>query len=444
MAGAFTVCIVGRPNVGKSTLFNKLTGTRRSIVDNYAGVTRDRLLGQADLEGRNAILIDTGGLEFSPEDEISVQVREQALLAVEEADVICFTVDGRQGLTPIDRDIAEMLRKSGKRVVVAANKIDTPRNDFNLSEFYELGLDEVIAVSAEHSVGLGDLAEALVEGREMDPEEEEGEDVEKPVTVAIVGRPNVGKSSLLNKIMGEDRMMVSDIPGTTRESIDSVVQWHNKEFIFIDTAGMRKKNRIVQKLEKFSVIMALKAISRCQVALLIIDAKRGIGDQESKIAGIIRDEAKACIIVVNKWDLAEKDSQSTKVYTDNLREELKFLSFAPVIFVSAVTGQRTGQIFEVIQDVMKEYGKRVDTGPLNRNIIKWVDRKSPPIVDGKRAKFYYVTQTKSAPPIFNFSVNSPERIPEHYQRYLVNNIRKEYGFDGSPVVCRFQPRKGRR
>lgn len=443
MTGTLTVCIVGRPNVGKSTMFNKLTRTRDALVDNQAGVTRDRLFGQADLDGVLSYLIDTGGLEPVIEDEIVAQVREQALLAIEESDVICFAVDGRAGLTNIDHDIADKLRRSGKKTVIAVNKLDTYAKEAELAEFYALGFEHVFAISAEHSLGLGELAECLAEGYEKTPFDDDDEDREdEPVTIAIVGRPNVGKSSLINRIIGEDRMMVTDIPGTTRESVDSVVRWHEKDFILIDTAGMRKKARISQRLEKFSVIMALKAVARCKIALLVVDAERGITDQEIKIAGIIQEQAKACIILVNKWDLPDKDTLATDRFEKEIRDEMKFASYAPVLFVSAKTGQRLGRIFEEIDTVMKEFRKRVDTGPLNRHVIKWVSRQLPPVVNGKRAKFYYVAQTKSSPPIFNFSVNSPTRVLDHYKRYLVNKIRAEYGFAGSPVVCRFLSKRG--
>ena len=461
-SGSFTICVVGRPNVGKSTLFNKLTKSRRAIVDDYAGVTRDRLFGYADLEGVSACLIDTGGLELDAKDIILSQIREQAMLAIEEADVILFVVDGRAGLTNIDEEIGRQLRKSGKRTILAVNKMDNRDNLDDLHDFYSLGLDEVLPISAEHSLGLLELADALTEGREKDLYEDEEEPElwedaevddeaankrakpEKPPTIAVVGRPNAGKSSLINRLMGEKRLMVSDIPGTTRDSIDTIIKWHGKELRFVDTAGIRKKNRITQKLEKFSVIMALKSISRCNLALLVIDATRGVSDQESKIAGIIHQEAKACIILINKWDLVEKESNTMEEFTLTVREKLPFLTFAPVVFISAETGQRTGMVFEKIEEVMDEYRKRVSTGELNRKLVRWIDKKAPPVVKGRRGKIFYASQTKASPPIFNFVVNGVERMTSPYKRYLVNRIRDEYGFEGAPVVCRFMERKGRR
>ncbi len=437
--------------MGKSTLFNKLTHSRRAIVNDMAGVTRDRMFGHADLDGVGAWLIDTGGFEPEAKDALLSQVREQAQMAIEEADVICFTVDGRTGLTAIDMEIARMLRKSGKRVVVAVNKLDSPKIENDMAEFFRTGFEAVFPVSAEHSIGLGELVESLAEGRERDVIEEPEEEIEdeseekpkkeKPVTVAVVGCPNVGKSSIINRILGEKRMTVSDIPGTTRDSVDSLVKRNGRKYLFTDTAGIRRKGRISQKLEKYSIIMALKGIGRSQVCLLVIDATRGIRDQDARIAGIIRDEGKACIIIVNKWDLVEKDTLSTERFTRELREQLKFLSYAPVMFVSAETGQRIERIFESINGVVDEYRKRVPTGPLNRLIRRWTDRQPPPLRKGKRGKIYYVSQTKTEPPIFSFVVNNPERLPEMYRRYLANRIREEYGFEGSPVICRFQPRK---
>jgi GTP-binding protein len=455
MKSNFTVCIVGRPNVGKSTLFNKLTHSRRAIVNDMAGVTRDRMFGHADLDGVGAWLIDTGGFEPEAKDAILAQVREQAQMAIEEADVICFTVDGRTGLTSVDMEIARLLRKSGKRVVVAVNKLDSPKIENDMADFFRTGFEAVMPVSAEHSIGLGELVESLAEGRprdvieeaedtfdeEAEEESEKKPEKEKPVTVAVVGCPNVGKSSLVNHILGEKRMTVSEIPGTTRDSVDSLVKRYGRKYLFTDTAGIRRKGRISQKLEKYSIIMALKGIGRSQICLLVIDATRGIRDQDARIAGIIRDEGKACIILVNKWDLVEKDSLSTERFTRELREKLKFLSYAPVLFVSAETGQRVERIFESINVVVDEYRKRVPTGPLNRLIRRWTDRKPPPLRKGKRGKIYYVAQTKAAPPIFSFVVNNPERLPDMYRRYLANRIRDEYRFDGSPVICRFQPRK---
>ena len=449
MGRNFTVCIVGRPNVGKSTLFNKLTRTRSAIVDGTPGVTRDRIFGRAELGGIDSYVIDTGGFEPAKEEEIISQIREQAMLAIEEADAICLVVDGRSGLTPVDEEIAGMLRKSGKRTVIAVNKLDTPVSENEIADFYRLGFDHTIPVSAEHSRGLGELGEALTAGEtlaegeepaEPDDEEEEKE-VDKLLTVAVVGCPNVGKSSLVNKIVGEKRMMVSDIPGTTRDSVVTIIKWHGKIVVFIDTAGIRRKNKISQRLEKYSVVMALRSIARANLAVLVLDAAKGITEQDGRIAGVINEAARACIIVVNKWDLVEKDTLSTERFKTELHEKLKFISYAPIIFISAKTGQRLGQVLEEISRVMEEYSKRVPTGPLNRRLQVWTERKPPPISKGHRAKIFFGSQFRSSPPIFSFVVSRPKSIVEEYRRYLVNRIREEYGFEGSPVICRFRERK---
>jgi len=444
MENQFTVCVVGRPNVGKSTLFNKLTGTRRAIVNNTSGVTRDRMFGRADLEGVSAFIIDTGGFEPANNDIIVTQVREQAKLAIEEADRICLVVDGRAGITPIDREVADLLRRSGKPVVLAVNKLDTPKLGNELADFYELGFEEVVACSAEHSIGFTELGEALTRGMERDAIEDDDEEEKKPLPISVVGCPNVGKSSLINYLIGEDRMAVSNIPGTTRDSVDTIVRWNNREFLFTDTAGIRKKNRISQTLEKYSVVMSLKSISRSKLSLLLLDADKGIREQDIRIAGIVAEEARACIILVNKWDLLKKDSLSTERFTTAVREKMKFLSFAPIVFISAKTGQRTGKIFETVGNVMEEYSKRVDTGPLNRKLEKWIDKRQPPVKGGKRAKIFYASQIKISPPTFSFVCKRPKAIDGPYERYLVNRIREAYGFTGSPIVCNFQERKGRR
>ncbi len=440
----FTVCIVGRPNVGKSTLFNKLTKTRNAIVDDMPGVTRDRMFGKADMHGIPVLIIDTGGLEPGPEDTINVQVREQAHLAMEEADVICFVVDGKSGLTHIDRQIAETLRHSTKRVVVAANKLDTAKQESGMAEFFEMGFPQVIPVSAEHSLGFWELADALIQDAPL-PErlEEEDPSAEKPFTVAVVGRPNVGKSSLINRILGEKRLMVSEVAGTTRDSIDTQVKWHGKEYLFIDTAGIRRKSRVSHRIEKFSVVMALKSIARAELALLVLDATEGVSMQDERVAGIINAENRACIIVVNKWDLLEKDTLSTARFQKELDEKLKFIAWAPVVFVSAETGQRLNRIFETIEQVREEYRKHVDTGPLNRKLKYWTDKQPPPIVKGHRVKFFYVVQAKVTPPTFNFTLSRLGMVADPYERYIVNRIREEYGFIGAPIRCVYRGRTGR-
>ncbi|MBI5179622.1 MAG: ribosome biogenesis GTPase Der [Nitrospinae bacterium] len=439
----FTVCIVGRPNVGKSTLFNKLTGSRRAIVDDMPGVTRDRLFGKADLNGIPALIIDTGGIEMALDDTISAQVRQQAMVAVEEADAILFVVDGLTGPTPVDLQIVQTLRHSAKPIVVAVNKLDTPKKENLMAEFYELGFDKTVAVSAEHSIGLWELADALTHGVAAPPPEPEEPVAGRPFTVAVVGRPNVGKSSLINRIIGEKRLMVSDIAGTTRDSIDTAVKWHGQEFTFIDTAGIRRKNRVSLKIEKFSIVMALKSIERAELALLVLDATQGITVQDERVAGLINEEMRACVIVVNKWDLLEKDTLSTTRFERDLGEKLKFMAWAPVVFVSAETGQRLHKIFEAIALVRDEYRKHVDTGPLNRKLATWVAKQPPPIARGHRVKFYYVSQAKTTPPTFTFVVSRTGLVAEPYERYLVNRIREEYGFTGAPVRCAYIPRTGR-
>jgi len=440
----FTVCIVGRPNVGKSTLFNKLTKTRNAIVDDMPGVTRDRMFGKTDLHGIAALVIDTGGLDTGSEDVIGTQVREQAHLAMEEADVICFVVDGKNGLSHLDRQIAQMLRHSAKRTVVAVNKLDTAKQEALTADFFALGFPDVVPVSAEHSIGLWELADALIQDAPTPEKMEEGDaSAETPFTIAVVGRPNVGKSSLINRILGEKRLMVSEIAGTTRDAIDTTMKWHGKEYTFIDTAGIRRKSRVSRKIEKFSVIMALKSIERAELALLVLDATEGISMQDERVAGIINAENRACIIVVNKWDLLEKDTLSTKRFEKELEEKLKFIAWAPAVFVSAETGQRLNRIFETIEKVREEYRKHVDTGPLNRKMKYWTDKQPPPIVKGHRVKFYYVSQSKSTPPTFHFTVSRMGMVGESYERYLVNRIREEYGFAGAPVRCVYMPRTGR-
>ncbi len=445
---SFTVCLVGRPNVGKSTIFNKLTRSRNAIVDDMPGVTRDRMFGTTDLSGVDALVIDTGGIEVAQDDIINKQVREQALLAVEEADVICFVVDGKEGISILDRQITEILRRTSKRVVLAVNKVDNPRHGDLLEDWYELGFEDIVPVSAEHSIGLGELSDMLVKGvpdeqRYVKEEETKEEDAEAPITITVVGRPNVGKSSLINRLMGEKRLVVSEIAGTTRDAVDTVVKYHGKEYIFTDTAGIRRKNRVSQKLEKFSIIMSLKSIERADMALLVLDATEGVTMQDERVAGIINDNYRACIVIVNKWDLVEKDTMSSARFQRDLEEKLKHIAWAPVLFVSAETGQRIHRIFETIEQVKLEFRKRIDTGPLNRKIENWTSRVPPPIVGGHRPKFFFITQSRVAPPTFVFFVSKPACVADPYQRYLMNRIREDYGFIGAPIKCIFDHRPGR-
>ena len=438
------IAIVGRPNVGKSTLFNKIVGGRPAIVDGTPGVTRDRHIAHANRGGVRFGVIDSGGFEPDTDEPIPAQMREQTMMAVEESDVIFFVVDGRAGVLPDDQEIARRLRKSSKPITVVVNKIDTDRDIDARYAFSELGFENVLPISAEHSIGVEALIESAIEGIEPEPEEDQEPDDSKPVRVAIVGKPNVGKSSLVNRILGEKRMMVSEIAGTTRDAIDSEISVNDRSYTLIDTAGVRKKARVTHKLEKFSVIMAMKAIDRADVALLLIDATEGITVQDAKIAGLIEDGGTACIIVVNKWDAVEKDSKTALEFEDDIKRQLKFLSFAPLLFISAKTGQRVETIFEKIGYVYEEYCKRVTTAALNEIMEQVTNRKQPPVVKGRRVKFYFATQTRICPPTFVFMTNRPSAVHFSYRRYLANQLRELAGFSKTPIHLIFSKPAGRR
>ena len=425
------VAIVGRPNVGKSTLFNKLIGQRLSIVDDTPGVTRDRIYGDCEWEGRKFSLVDTGGIEPSANDVILSQMRAQAQLAIDAADVIVLVTDIRSGLVATDADIAAMLLKSGRPVVLCVNKCDSvgePPADFY--EFYNLGLGDPVQVSSVHGHGTGDLLDRVIEYLpEEDGREEEGE----LIRVAIIGKPNVGKSSLVNRISGENRCIVSDIAGTTRDAIDTEVENAYGHFILIDTAGLRRRNKVDDSIEKYSVIRAQMAIERADVCVIMIDATVGFTDQDSKVAGLAHEAGKGCVIAVNKWDAVEKDGNTMTAYRKKLEEEYSFMSYAPFLFLSAKTGQRIDRLFELIKHVANSNDMRIATGMLNDVLAQATARVQPPTDKGKRLKIYYMTQASTKPPTFVCFVNSAELFHFSYQRYLENRIRETFGLEGTPV-----------
>ncbi len=425
------VAIVGRPNVGKSHLFNKLAGKRLSIVEDTPGVTRDRIYADTDWNGRSFTMVDTGGIEPKTNSEILRFIREQAEIAIDTADVIVFVTDIHTGVTAADSEIASMLQRSKKPVVLAVNKMDsTGLPDPGLYEFYSLGLGEPIAVSAVHGHGTGDLLDACVAAFPPEEEEEEEDDV---IKVAIIGRPNVGKSSLTNYILGEKRVIVSDVAGTTRDAVDSYFENDTGKYLFIDTAGMRKKSRVDDKIEKYSVMRAQQAIERADVCLILIDAKDGVTEQDSKVAGMAHEAGKASILVVNKWDLVEKDSKTMDKMRQDVMRDLSFMTYAPIVFISALTGQRVDRLFELIRFVNDQSAMRITTGMLNSVLEDATARVQPPTDKGRRLKLYYMTQTGVKPPCFVVFVNNAELFHFSYQRYIENQIRAVFGLEGTPV-----------
>lgn len=434
------VAIVGRPNVGKSTLFNRLVGGRTAIVEDTPGVTRDRIYRDSTWLGRNFTLIDTGGIDFiNVSDTILSQVKKQAELAVEEADVIIFVVDGRTGLTSEDENVADLLRRAKKPVVLVVNKIEDFNKKEGLYEFYSLGLGEPLPVSAEHGMNTGDLLDKVIEHFPPQDQEEEDPDV---IKIAVVGRPNVGKSSLVNIILGQERVIVSNVPGTTRDAIDTPFTREGQRYILIDTAGMRRKNNIELSMERYSVIRALRAIDRCDVALLVLDGKEGVTEQDKKIAGYVHESGKGSVLVVNKWDLVEKDDKTMHRYEKNLRSELGFMQYAPTIFVSALTRQRVVKIIELVNFVAEQQSHRINTSILNEVISEAVEITPPPTDKGKKLKILYCTQAGIKPPHFILFVNDPELLHFSYQRYLENEIRKNFGFEGTPIRFTVKRRDG--
>lgn len=425
------VAIVGRPNVGKSSLFNVLAGSRISIVKDTPGITRDRIYASGTWLDRNFTIIDTGGIEPDSSDIILSQMREQAQIAIDTADVIVFIVDVKQGLVDSDSKVADMLRRSKKPVVLCVNKVDDIKKYGNdVYEFYNLGIGEPIAVSAANRLGLGELLDAVV--AHFPSKEEEEEEDERP-KVAIVGRPNVGKSSIINKLIGQNRVIVSNIAGTTRDAVDTPVMHNDKEYVFIDTAGLRRKKKVKEELEHFMVVRTVGAIERADVVVLVVDAVEGIAEQEAKIAGIAHDSGKGVIIAVNKWDAVEKDGKTVNKYEKDIRNVLSFMPYAEVMFISALTGQRLNKLFDMIDAVVENHSMRVQTGVLNEIMTEAVALQQPPSDKGKRLKLFYITQVSVKPPTFVIFVNDKELMHFSYVRYIENQIRQSFGFRGTPL-----------
>lgn len=433
------VAIVGRPNVGKSTLFNALAGEKISIVKDTPGVTRDRIYADVNWLDKSFTLIDTGGIEPDSRDIILSQMREQAQIAIDTADVIIFITDVRQGLVDSDAKVADMLRRSGKPVILVVNKVDNfDKFIMDTYEFYNLGIGEPVPVSATGKLGIGDMLEKVVEYFDEDAEDGEEEDIPK---IAVVGKPNVGKSSLINKLIGESRVIVSDIAGTTRDAIDTKVEWKDKEYIFIDTAGLRRKSKIKEELERYSIIRTVTAVERADVVIMMIDATEGVTEQDAKIAGIAHERGKGIIIAVNKWDAIEKNDKTIYKFTNKVREVLSYMPYAEIIFISAETGQRIPKLFETIDMVLENQTLRVQTGVLNEIMTEAVAMQQPPSDKGKRLKLFYITQVAVKPPTFVIFVNDKELMHFSYTRYLENKIRDTFGFKGTSLKFIIRERK---
>ncbi len=433
------VAIVGRPNVGKSTLFNRLLGKRKAIVEDVPGVTRDRNYARVERFGRPFLLVDTGGFEPVSEDRLLAQMREQSQLAIEEADIILLLLDGREGLTPSDVEVVELLRCHDKPLLCLVNKIDGPRDEANVAEFYALGLDGILPLSAAHGHGVSDLVLRLEEL--LPPAREKKEGDEDETRLAIIGRPNVGKSSLVNRILGYERVVANPVAGTTRDSVDTPFTYNHRRYLMIDTAGIRRKGRVSQKLEKFSVIQALKAMERAHVVLVVIDAVEGVTDQDLTIAGYAEEKGRAVMLVVNKWDLVEKDHTTMGGYVRDLRARFKFLPHAPILFVSALTGQRVARIMGEVEKLAGEFSRRLPTSTLNKVLREAVEAHQPSIFRGKRLKFFYAAQTAVRPPTITVFVSRADGVHFSYQRYLANRFREALGLTGSPLRVRYQSRE---
>jgi len=427
------VAIVGRPNVGKSTLFNRIVGRNLAIVEDMPGVTRDRNYAEAEWEGKRFLLVDTGGFEPGTDDPMYTKMREQTTLAVEEADHIIFLMDGKQGLVPSDIEVSHRLRASGKPVIYAVNKVDGVRHEALLPDFYRLGIDALFPVSAQHGPGFSELMDEL--SRMLPETDEQPQDKETAAMprIAIIGRPNVGKSSFVNALIGEDRMIVSPVAGTTRDAVDSVYQYYGRKYVLVDTAGIRSRGRISQGVEKYSVMRAMRSISRTDIALVLIDASEGITEQDERIVGLAHEAGKGIIIGLNKWDLVPDREQAFKLFMQDVQQRLKFADYASVLTISAVTRQRVTKVFEEIDRIVAEREKRVPTADLNRIFEKLAAGHEPPLYRGKRVKYYYITQVDIKPPTFVVFVNYPDGVHFSYLRYIENNLRQSFGFHGTPI-----------
>ncbi|MDB5083128.1 MAG: ribosome biosis GTPase Der [Bacilli bacterium] len=426
-----TLAIVGRPNVGKSTLFNRLAGERISIVEDKPGITRDRIYSKGEWLDKQFHMIDTGGIEVGDADEILRRIREQAELAIDEATVIVFLVDGQEGLTNSDHEVADILRKSRKPVVLAVNKTDNPKMLSNQYEFYELGFGEPIAISSGHGTGIGDLLEAVfTHFPAKDEEEDYGEEV---IKVAIIGRPNVGKSSLVNTLLGENRVMVSEIAGTTRDAIDTMFEKDGQSYVLIDTAGMRKRGKVYESTERYSVMRAMKAIERADVAIVLINGQEGIIEQDKRISGYALEAGKAIMIVVNKWDVVEKDDKTAQVFEKQIRKEFPFMPWAPVLFASAKTGQRVNRILDLALECAEQHARRISTSTVNTVIEDAITMTPPPTDKGRKLRIKYSTQVAVKPPSFALFVNDPELMHFSYERFIENRLRESFGFEGTPI-----------
>ena len=424
------VAIVGRPNVGKSTLFNKIVGKRIAIVEDTPGVTRDRIYADADWLNYKFTLIDTGGIEPESEDIIAKQMRRQAELAIETANVIVFIVDGRAGITAADEEVADMLRRCKKPIVLVVNKVDHPKFEDTVYDFYSLGIGTPISISAEQGLGIGDMLDEVLAGFEAIEDEDEN----KNIGIAVVGRPNVGKSSLVNALLGQERTIVSNIPGTTRDAIDSPFTWRGNEYTLIDTAGIRRKRSIEDEtVERYSVIRSLAAIRRCDIALIVVDAERGLSEQDVRIAGYVHEEGKASVLIINKWDAIEKDTYTVEEFKKKMLVDLAFMSYVPMLFISAKTGQRVNKVMEIADYAYQQNTMRISTGKLNDIVNEAVTMNDPPVNNGRRLRIYYSTQVSIQPPTFVIFVNEPDLMHFSYRRYLENYIRKSFSLTATPI-----------
>ncbi|NLZ54781.1 MAG: ribosome biogenesis GTPase Der [Thermoanaerobacteraceae bacterium] len=435
---SFIVAIVGRPNVGKSTLFNRIIGKRISIVHDKPGITRDRIYGETDWNGKHFTLIDTGGIEPSSSDIILSQMKRQADFAIDTADLILFMVDAKEGMTHADLDVAQLLRRSGKPVLLVVNKVDN-YNTFDNYEFYRLGFGDPMLISAVHGLAIGDLLDKITDYIEKRGDTSEDKDITK---VAIIGRPNVGKSSLINAILGEERVIVSDIPGTTRDAIDTYFETGEDKMLFIDTAGLRKKSKINEDVEFYSSVRAIGAINRADVVLMVLDASQNITEQDKRIAGIAHEAGKAIILIVNKWDLVDKDSYTMEKFNEKIKDQFAFMQYAPIVYVSAKTGQRINRIFKLINSVMESYTFRVKTSVLNSLVREATAISEPPSIKGRKLKIFYAVQTGVKPPTFVFFVNDKNLFHFSYERYLENTLRQAFGFEGTPILIKPRQKKG--